>query len=40
MIHFVHKMRGAMLVSVGIATNIRDLDAFVAFVSKFISQAN
>ena len=33
MIEYLHKMRGATRVSVGIATNKRDLDAYISFVS-------
>ena len=32
MIHSLHKMRGAIRVSVGLATTKKDLDAFVSFV--------
>ena len=34
MIHFLHKMRGATRLSVGIATNTSDLDRFVELISQ------
>jgi molybdenum cofactor sulfurtransferase len=38
MIHFLHKMRGATRLSVGIATNTADLDKFVELISQLINR--
>jgi len=35
MMEFLHKMRGATRISVGIATSQKDLDAFISFVAGF-----